>query len=88
MPILVRANFVSGQCYNRSESEVVAVHLEVIPAYGRDYKNQSEVKADWLANKDFQDPFRGSYLNKSDADRLGLQVLIRYARNTKVFAVN
>jgi hypothetical protein len=63
-------------------------YVEVVPAYGRDYKNQSEVKSDWSADKDFQDPFRGSYLNKSDADRLGLKVLVRYARKTKVVAVN
>jgi hypothetical protein len=63
-------------------------YLEVVPAYGRDYKNQSEIKADWSANKDFQDPFRGSYLNKSDAERLGIKVLVRYARQSKVFAVN
>ena len=27
--------------------------LEVVPAYGRDYKSQKEVKADWEANMDF-----------------------------------
>lgn len=63
-------------------------YVEVLPAYGRDYKNQSEVKADWKDNKDFQDTFSGSYLNKSDAERLGLKVLVRYSRNTKVVAVN
>jgi hypothetical protein len=64
-------------------------YLEVVPAYGRDYKNQSEVKADWSANKDFQDPFSGSYINKFDAERLvGLKVMVRYARHSKVVAVN
>ena len=76
----------SGNLVN--ESEAMMNYIEAVPAYGRDYKNQSEIKADWRDNKDFKDSMSGSYLNKSDADRLGIKVLVRYARNTKVFAVN
>lgn len=61
--------------------------IEVIPAYGRDYKTQAEVKADWKSGKDFQDPFSGSYLNKQDAEQNGLSVIIRYAKMMKVVAV-
>ena len=58
--------------------------IEVIPAYGRDYKNQKDARADWHAGKDFRDATTRQYLNKQDADSLGLKVIIRYNRNTKV----
>tara|TARA_B100001996_G_scaffold359016_1_gene323964 strand:- start:29 stop:289 length:261 start_codon:yes stop_codon:yes gene_type:complete len=67
--------------------------LEVVPAYGRDYKSQAEVKADWEANMDFKivasytetlaPPMfeYGRYINKQDADReLNMRVLVRYAK--------
>ena len=59
--------------------------LTLQPAYGRDYKSQAAVKADWNANKDFIiasiGPDCGRYVNK--ADHPG-KVSIRYQRNTKV----
>jgi hypothetical protein len=61
--------------------------IEVAPAYGRDYKNQKEVKADWAAGKDFRETSTGSYTNKQDADRLGLKVVVRYANRLKVVNV-
>jgi hypothetical protein len=61
--------------------------IEAKPAYGRDYKSQAEVKADWNADLDFQS-YTGQYLNKSDAKRLGYKVLVRYARELKVVQVN
>jgi hypothetical protein len=64
-------------------------YLEVVPAYGRDYKSQKEVKADWESGKDFHDPFCGSYLNKADALSVaGLKVIVRYNSGQKVVAVN
>lgn len=63
------------------------MYLEVAPAYGRDYKSQAEVKADWNANLDFR-AYTGQYINKSDAQRLGYKVLVRYARQMKVVQVN
>ena len=62
-------------------------YIEVIPAYGRDYANQAQVKADWNAGMDFQDALTRSYVNKQDATALGLKVIIRYARLMKVVAV-
>ena len=62
--------------------------MEVTPAYGRDYKNQKEVKADWDADKDFRDTVTGRYINKSGAERLGLKVIVRYAKNLKVMSMN
>ena len=28
-------------------------YIEVLPAYGRDYKNHKEIQTDWDAGKDF-----------------------------------
>lgn len=61
--------------------------IEVVPAYGRDYKNQASAKKDWNADLDFRDPESGSYVNKSGAKALGLKVIIRYDRNMKVMSV-
>lgn len=62
--------------------------IEVTPAYGRDYKNQKEVKADWNADLDFQETASGSYINKSGAKALDLKVIVRYSRNMKVMNMN
>jgi hypothetical protein len=65
--------------------------LEVVPAYGRDYKSQKEVKADWNADKDFQIVSvqeYGRYINKQDADRTPDQsIIVRYAKLQKVMAL-
>jgi hypothetical protein len=37
---------------------------------------------------DFQDALTRQYLNKQDADAMGLKVIVRYARLMKVVAVN
>jgi len=61
--------------------------IEVMPAYGRDYKSQAEVKKDWNANLDFR-AYTGQYINKSDAKRLGYSVIVRYAKQSKVVALS
>jgi len=65
--------------------------LEVVPAYGRDYKSQAEVKADWEANMDFQivSAFaHGRYINKQDADREpDTGIIVRYAKLAKVMVL-
>lgn len=66
----------------------MAQFIEVVPAYGRDYKNQKAVRADWASGLDFQDAFTRQYLNKQDAENLGLKVIIRYDKQLKVVAVN
>lgn len=58
--------------------------IEVVPAYDRDYKNQTAVKKDWNADLDFRDTESGRYINKSGAKAAGLRVIIRYDRNLKV----
>lgn len=63
--------------------------LELTGAYGRVYTNQKQIKADWAANKDFQDGFTGSYINKEDAIRFNYDsVMVRYGKNlTKVMCL-
>jgi hypothetical protein len=61
--------------------------LEAIPAYGRDYKSQAQVREDWKSGKDFQDATSGQYLNIEDAKRFGLKVIVRYDKMQKVVNV-
>jgi hypothetical protein len=44
------------------QQEDIMEWIEVVPAYGRDYKNQASVKADWNADKDFRDRASGRYV--------------------------
>jgi hypothetical protein len=60
--------------------------LELVPAYGRDYKSQAEVKAAWNRGEDFKLPY-GPYCNKADAEREGAKVIIRYSKLMKVVSV-
>lgn len=67
------------------------MYLTVIPAYGRDYKSQKEVKAAFAAGHDFmiQDmshPNDGAYINKSDATK-GMTLNIRYKQKTQVLPI-
>ena len=63
-------------------------YIEVVPAYGRDYTNQKSVQADWDAGKDFMVASFGAsgYLNKQDALNAGIKVIIRYAKQMKVYS--
>ena len=61
-------------------------YLEVVPAYGRDYKSQREVREAWEAGKDFQIlsvGSHGTYVNKGDLPD-GVKLEIRYAKRMKV----
>jgi hypothetical protein len=62
--------------------------LTVTPAYGRDYTNQAQVRADWEAGKDFQDTATGQYMSKRDVDAdPSLHVHVRYAKLRKLVQV-
>ena len=65
----------------------MSVWIEALPAYGRDYKTQAEVKADWEAGKDFRDAASGRYVNKADAENYDLRVTVHFASQAKVVAV-
>lgn len=62
--------------------------IEVIPAFGRDYKNQKDARADWDANRDFRETASMRYINKAQAEQMGLKVIIRYDKNRKVMDVS
>jgi hypothetical protein len=61
--------------------------VTVVPAYGRDYKSKAAALADWNGDKDFivQDyAMPAKPINRSDAASLGLSIMIRYNRLTRV----
>tara|TARA_B100001029_G_C14864669_1_gene341023 strand:+ start:201 stop:434 length:234 start_codon:yes stop_codon:yes gene_type:complete len=65
--------------------------INVLPAYGRDYKNKKEILKDYLENKDFQvlGITNHPYLNKSDCLRMGIACLIvRYRNNQRLASIN
>ena len=66
--------------------------LTLISAYGRDYKSQAEVHADWDANKDFiisdiSCKWDRSYINKTDAIAYD-RVKIRYKKLQQIALIN
>lgn len=65
--------------------------INVLPAYGRDYKNKKQILADYLANKDFEvsDISNKGKINKSDCLRMGIACLIvRYRNNQRLASIN
>jgi len=64
--------------------------LNVVPAYGRDYKSKAAAIADWDAGKDFRitDYKLSGYINNADAKTYDIDsVQIRYFNNTRVATV-
>lgn len=66
-------------------------YITVIPAYGRDYKNQKEVQKDWDDNKDFLCTGFGQhgYINKLDKEKYAPNdtITVRYSKSTKTYNV-
>jgi len=64
------------------------VYLSAVPAYGRDYKSQKAVLADWNAGKDFyvEDMRWSGYVSKGDLGN-GVVLNIRYDKLRKVLPV-
>ncbi len=65
--------------------------LNVVPAYGRDYKSAKAVKADWDAGKDFQindmsSRDDGRYINKDDKPA-NVTLTVRYNRLMSVTTI-
>jgi hypothetical protein len=71
----------------------MAEWIDVVPAYGADYKTQKAVKEAWEAGKDFQvvsyGPMGGKYLNNRDARTYapGAHIMVRYSNRSKVVEV-
>ena len=66
--------------------------MTVTPAYGRDYKSAKAAKADWTAGKDFViadmfSPDDGRYINREDALKSGVSILIRFDSLRKIVVV-
>jgi hypothetical protein len=66
--------------------------IDVVPAYGADYKSQKDVQAAWDSGADFQSltfPTAGKYLNKRDAANflVGTHIMVRYSNKRKVYEV-
>ena len=69
-------------------------YLNLSPAYGRDYKNQKSIKADWQADKDFiietfNHPYCGKPVNRSQLIDSGFRgsVEIRYRQMRKLVVI-
>ena len=65
--------------------------INVLPAYGRDYKNKKEILKDYLDNRDFEvsDISNKGKINKSDCLKMGIACLIvRYGNLRKVASIN
>lgn len=62
-------------------------YVEVVPAYGRDYANQKDARADWEGGKDFWVAGTMTAVSKREADDFGLKVVIRYSKLMKVMSV-
>jgi hypothetical protein len=59
-------------------------YIEVMPAYGRDYKNKAEVQADWDEGKDFIETTTRRYCSKRDFGSNRYSVTARYGNLRKV----
>ena len=70
------------------------MRLHLSPAYGRDYKTEAEVRAAWNDGKDFRmenGPAAGGYINKGDAENMGVptgEVNIRFNKKTEVCVIS
>lgn len=58
-------------------------YLELIPAYGRDYKTAKSAREDFLAGKDWVIASTRQYCSIDDFAKDTI-VLLRYSRNTKL----
>lgn len=58
-------------------------YIEVMPAYGRDYKNQKEVVTDLKDGKDFQLTTTRQYINIDGMRQHQFRVIVRYGKLMK-----
>lgn len=64
----------------------------IVPAYGDDYKTRAQAIAAWNNGKDFRiadisNRDDGRYVNKSDATKSNVTVMIRYNKLTEITTV-
>lgn len=58
-------------------------YIEVIPAYGRDYKNKKEIVEDLTNGKDFQLTTTRQYINLPQMVEHQFRVIVRYGKLMK-----
>lgn len=73
---------------NQKGQKMVTVQV----AYGRNLKSKKQVQEHYDLNKDFQisdlsNPHKGSYINKSDAEKMGVTLKIRYRYNLNTMII-
>lgn len=59
-------------------------YIEVIPAYGRDYKSAKEMKSDWVEGLDFIETVTRRYCSKRDFPADRFNVIGRYNKLERV----
>lgn len=64
-----------------------SMDFHLTPAYGRDYKNQNQVRADWHGGKDFVLAVTGQYCSIRDLKGMPGEVWIRYAGLRRIVKV-
>lgn len=63
-------------------------YMELIPAYGRDYKNKKEVETAFREGKDFEGDYSIGFKPCSIRDfKTGVKVCLRYKKQTAVAVV-
>jgi uncharacterized protein YhfF len=68
--------------------EKIANWTELVPTYGRDYKNSAEVREAFLQGRDFKVAATGQATSLADeVFDVGTQVMLRYKRNQAVCIV-
>ena len=64
--------------------------IRVVPSHGRDYRSKEAALRDWYLNQDFTIVWgrqSGRQINRTEANKLGLEVQIRYWRNQRLTEV-
>ena len=59
------------------------MYIEVVPAYGRDFKTAKAAKEHWNSDKDWRETTTDRYIRKSEAESMGLKVILRFDQNRK-----
>ena len=67
--------------------------INLVPAYGRDYKSKSEIIVGLKAGNDFKimdisNPYDGSYIDLNQIKEAGYEeVYVRYSKHTKITVI-
>lgn len=81
-----------SQCCTLANDRYSEDFLNLVPAYGRDYRSKAEVLLDWNAGKDFlindiSSRWDGKPINKPQAVEAGHRVNVRYNNLLRVAVI-